>query len=97
MNLLLKKLLVAFVIGFVPVFLMGIVNILESIAAGNGEFDVFAAALAGLVSGAAAAGLRLLLAEFTNFLPTDRLHGPKASEHVAATRDGNGDIVVESY
>ena len=79
-NLLLKKLILAFLLGAVPTFLTG----LTAILAGDVEVDftswqALGLAILSVVAGGVAAGLRGLLATFTTIMPTDELHGPGAT------------------
>lgn len=88
-RLFLKKLLLAFLLGSVPTFLTGMIAIL----AGDVEVDItswqgIGLAVLSIIAGAAAAGLRALLAGFTDWMPTDALHGPGATAtEVVVTKD----------
>ena len=75
MNLMTRKLVVAFMVGFVPVFLTGLLGLLQSIAEGTPDWSVTTSLLIALIAGAGAAGLRAAIAVFTDFIPSDRLHG----------------------
>jgi len=76
--LLLKKLGLAFVLGFAPVLLLGLVDLTSNIqeSTSNGEVDTTAWGwfLVSLLSGAVSAGIRAVVTVF-NFMPTDQLHG----------------------
>lgn len=76
-SLFFKKILLAFVLGFLPVFILGLIDALDNFAKG-GDIDLglLWTTLLSLASGAVAVGLRAALAYFTNFMPSDALHGP---------------------
>lgn len=92
-NLLLKKLALAFVLGFMPVFLGGLTTLFDQIAnhtSGSINSTFLLSLLAGLISGAIAAGIRGVLAVFTDsFDPTDKLHGVGTTpDSVVVTKEG---------
>jgi hypothetical protein len=74
-RLLVKKLLLAFVLGAGPVFLYSVLGVMDSVAEGNRDFSIMTDLILSALVGATAAGGRLALAEFTDWMPTDRLHG----------------------
>jgi hypothetical protein len=89
--LLLKKLGLAFVLGFAPVLLLGLVDLTSNIqeSTSNGEVDATAWGwvLVSLLSGAVSAGIRAIVTMF-NFMPTDSLHSPnKGGDSVTVTTD----------
>jgi hypothetical protein len=87
-KLLLKKLLLAFVLGFAPPFLYGIIGVLDSIGEGDWDYSVLPSLFIGIISGALSAGIRFAIAELTDWMPTDNLHGIGDSpESVTVTRD----------
>lgn len=74
-KLLIKKLALAFGLGALPVFAYGMLGVLDAIAAGNSDYDFQRVILTSVLVGAASAGIRGVIAEFTNWMPTDKLHG----------------------
>jgi hypothetical protein len=86
-NLLLKKLLLAFLLGAVPAFLTG----LTAIVSGEAEVDftswqAVGLAILSVISGGVAVGLRAALAQWTSWMPTDELHGSGSTpERVVVT------------
>lgn len=91
MKLVVKKYVLAFLLGFAPVFLLGLVELFEAIQEGVSEGTVNASDwgwfLLSLLSGSIATAIRYVLVAF-NFMPTDRLHGPNAPDTtVTVTKD----------
>lgn len=74
-SLLIKKLVLAFFLGFAPVFLYSLLGVLDSIAEGNRDFSIVTDLIIAALVGASSAGIRGLLAAFTDWMPTDQLHG----------------------
>jgi hypothetical protein len=76
--LLLKKLGLAFVLGFAPVLLLGLVDLTSEIqeSTSDGAVDTTAWGwfLVSLLAGAVSAGIRSIITLF-NWMPTDQLHG----------------------
>lgn len=70
-----KKLLIAFVIGFLPAFVYGLIDVLGQFSSGSSDYHVLGTLLVSLVLGATTAGLRGVIALFTDWLPTDAFHG----------------------
>lgn len=76
--LVLRKIGLAFVVGFAAVFLPGLIGIidgLEGAVAGEVDWTLQLNLLASLVLGAAAAGIRALLMYLTAFVPSDAQQG----------------------
>lgn len=74
MNLLTRKLLVAFTVGFGGVFVPAILNVLDRVATGAPS-GVTRAFVYSLIAGACAAGLRATLAlSPLNLVPSDAEH-----------------------
>lgn len=87
-SLLFKKLVLAFALGFVPPLLTGLAGILTGeVEVDFTSWQALGLALLSVVSGALAIGLRYLLAEFTNIMPTDSLHGSNSQQSVTVTKD----------
>ena len=84
-RLLVKKLVLAFCLGFAPVFLWSLVGVLEAVAEGNRDWSIVTDLIIAAIVGATAAGIRGLLALFTDWMPTDRLHGPGSQDRVTVT------------
>ena len=80
-SLLVKKLALAFLLGFGPVFLLGLVDLVDNIqeATSNKDLDLstWGWILLSLVSGALSSGIRAIVVSL-NWMPTDALHGPNA-------------------
>jgi hypothetical protein len=74
-RLFIKKLVLAFALGFVPVFLYGLLDILDAFSHGEADYNLLASIAVAAVTGALSAGIRAVLALFTNWMPTDNLHG----------------------
>ena len=90
-SLLAKKLGLAFVLGFAPILLLGLVDlasdIQESTSSGAVDTTAWGWFLVSLLSGAIGAGIRAVFVA-ANFMPTDSLHGPnKTEETVTVTTD----------
>jgi hypothetical protein len=87
-SLLLKKLGLAFVLGFAPVLLLGLVDLTSKIQESTSSGDVDSTAwgwfLVSLLAGAVSAGLRAIIVAF-NFMPTDQLHSPNSSDATSVT------------
>jgi len=87
-RLLIKKLVLAFALGFAPVFLYSLVGVLDSIAEGNRDFSIATDLIIAALVGATSAGIRGLLAAFTDWMPTDELHGTgQTPESVVVTSE----------
>lgn len=90
--LLLKKLGLAFLLGFAPVLLLGLVDLTSEIqeSTSDGVVDTTAWGwfLVSLLSGAVSAGIRAVIVAF-NLMPTDALHSPNktASDSVTVTTE----------
>ncbi len=84
-RLLVKKLVLAFFLGFAPVFLWSLIGVLEAVAEGNRDWSIVTDLVLAALVGATSAGIRGLLALFTDWMPTDRLHGPDSSDRVTVT------------
>ena len=90
-NTLIRKLIMAFVIGFVPVFLTSLLGVLEKLSdgtAGDLNFSLVLSLLVSCLVGAMSAGLRLVLARWTDFVPGDELHSPGPPDAVVVTTEG---------
>jgi len=74
-SLIIKKLLVAFCIGAFPLVATGLTGLADSIVEGQRDWGAVSTIMLGILCGALGAGLRLALAQFTSWLPTDELHG----------------------
>lgn len=75
-RLFLKKLVLAFILGFAPALLLGLLDIFDNLAkSGTVDWGFLWSLVIGIVSGAIAAGIRALIATFTDIMPTDKLHG----------------------
>jgi hypothetical protein len=74
-RLIIKKLVLAFFLGFAPVFLWSLLGVLDSIAEGGRDFSFVTDLIMAALIGATSAGIRGLLATFTDWMPSDRLHG----------------------
>lgn len=80
-GLLFKKMLTAFLVGFLPTFITGITGALQSVLdslshGGSISFPFLQATVLGIVVGAVMAGVRALLAFLpVNITPTDKLIG----------------------
>jgi hypothetical protein len=90
-SLLVKKLALAFALGFLPVLLLGLTDltsqIQESTASGNTDSTGWGWFLVSLLAGAVSTGIRAVTVGF-NLMPTDPLHAPnKSTESVTVTTD----------
>ena len=90
-SLLVKKLALAFVLGFAPVLLLGLVDltsrIQESTSSGNVDSTAWGWFLVSLLAGAVSAGIRAIVTTF-NWMPTDQLHGGSSTpDSVTVTKD----------
>jgi hypothetical protein len=74
-RLLVKKVVLAFFLGAAPVFLYSLLGVLDSIAEGGADFSIVTDLIIAALVGATSAGIRGLLAYFTDWMPTDSLHG----------------------
>lgn len=77
-SLFLKKLILAFVLGAVPFLLTGLLGIAVNVAENNHDgldLTVLGTAVISLIAGAVATGLRAAIAYWTDWFPTDVLHG----------------------
>jgi len=89
-SLFIKKLGLAFVLGFAPVLLLGLMTlttkIQESTASGDVDTTGWGWFLVSLLSGAISAGIRAVTIAF-NLMPTDQLHGGDSPPEVTVTKD----------
>lgn len=87
-----RKLAMAFLVGFVPPFLLGIVGVLDALSHVEGDSHVHPESwtwlLVSVATGAASAGIRAALAVFTNFVPGDEIHSPGPPDSVTVTTRG---------
>jgi hypothetical protein len=77
----LKKVVAAFVIGFMGTFATSYGQVADAISAavnGKADFSVVLSLLYALAAGAVIAGLRAAVALFTNLIPGDEAHGLSA-------------------
>ena len=80
-SLFLKKLALAFALGAVPFLFTGLIGIATDIANPNSDgldLTIIGTTVLALISGAVAAGGRAALAYWTDWFPTDKLHGSGA-------------------
>jgi hypothetical protein len=99
-NLMVRKMLTTFLAVFLPLAITGLIGQLDAIiawASGQGDidFNVMRAVLVSLLVGAAAAGVRAVLAYFLSLTPTDALHGPgtQKGQEVRVEKKPDGNIV----
>jgi hypothetical protein len=74
-----RKLAMAFIVTFVPIFLTSSLSLLDDISHntdGNLNFSLILSLLVSTFMGALAAALRLVLARWTDFVPGDEIHSP---------------------
>lgn len=98
-NTLLRKLAMAFITGFVPVFLYSLLGLLEKISdgtAGDLNFSVILSLVVSLIVGASAAGIRLVLARWTDFVPGDEIHSPGPPDAVVVTTEGTASTAINA-
>lgn len=82
-GLLLKKTAVAFALGFLAGFTPGATQLLDALSgavAGETDFSIVLSLLTGLITGSISAAARAVLAYWTNIVPADAVHGPKAKK-----------------
>ena len=97
-SLLAKKLLWAFLFGFVPVFLGVLINVFETLAQDNDvpnyqDIEITTGLLWAGFSGAVAAGIRLAMVAWNAF-PTDKLHGPNKTANRVEVDDTGRSVAV---
>lgn len=94
-----RKLLIAFLTGFVPIFLTGLVGVADKIGdaePGSLNFSFVLALTLGILMGALSAGIRAVIAIWTNFVPGDEIHSPGPPDAVVVTTEGTSTTAMNS-